>query len=449
MRRPREDSVQPAEPGTRKRPSRVAAVAVAVAAAAGWAGYRMGYLGSGGRDVADRAPAAPREVLPARGAAAPAIPPQTVNAAQTEGAGGPGAAPAAPIQAVVLRVAGQTVSLPGAQVAEVTRERLGRAVRLAGTVVADEKRARQVRSKVAGTVLKLEVDVRGQFVREGQSLISISTPDAAEAQEDVFRAREAAAALEKSPSPEARRLGRELLASTHRRLAAFDVPEDTVSDRGATANRRPLPQTVTIRAPVRGYALGSEVAEGREIQPGAELFRIADLSRIWVEAELTGFGASALKAGQPATLEPATTEGTRLRGKVSSISPPADGQPRRWTVRFEFPNPNLAWRPGASADVTVDLRPAQVVAVPDSAVIDTGEHPMAFVEAAQGSYEARELAIGVRGAGTLQVLSGVRLGERILLDAGALLKAEPRLEAALRAIPTAAQGEAGPPGGSP
>lgn len=342
----------------------------------------------------------------------------------------------APEGLATVRVGEEALRFSGVQTAPATLEKLGRSVRTVGTVVPDETRVRHVHTKIDGWVEKLHINFMGQVVHKGQPILSIYAPELLATQEEYLRARDTAAKFEKSPSPDVRRLGQELLNSARRRLELFDVPAGAVAQLGRTGK---VQRAVTLVAPVDGFVTGKEIFEGQKVEPGMELFNVTDLSRVWIEAELYEYEASAVKVGQTATLTLAYDPGVVLRGKVAYVLPFLTPESRTLKVRFEFANPKLTLKPQMFADVALDVDAAQGVVVPDSALIDTGVRKIAFVEVSQGTFEPREVKVGVRGEGRAQIVSGIRAGEKVVVKANFLLDSESRLRAALTKMSGAAQ----------
>ncbi|MBI5443513.1 MAG: efflux RND transporter periplasmic adaptor subunit [Deltaproteobacteria bacterium] len=343
---------------------------------------------------------------------------------------------AVPEGLATIRVGAEALRLAGVQTAQATRERLSRSVRTVGTVVPDETRVRHVHTKVEGWVEKLHINFMGQVVRRGQPILSIYAPELLASQEEFLRARETAAKFEQSPSPDVRRLGEELLRSARRRLELFDVPGSFISNLARTGK---VQRAVTLSAPVDGYVTGKEIFEGQQVEPGMELFNVTDLSRVWIEADLYEYEASSVKVGQPATVSLAYDPGVKLQGKVAYVLPFLSPESRTLKVRFEFPNPKLALKPQMFADVSLSLDSAEGVTIPDSALIDTGVRQIVFVEVSTGTFEPREVKLGVRGEGRAQVVSGVRPGEKVVTKANFLLDSESRLRAALNKMTGATQ----------
>jgi membrane fusion protein, copper/silver efflux system len=330
----------------------------------------------------------------------------------------------------VLRLSGVTTELA-------VQDTLGRSVRTSGIVVPDETRIRHVHTKISGWIEKLYVSATGQLVRAGQPLLTIYSPELLATQQEYLRAKETAARFSSSSLPEVRRGGEDLLEAARRRLELFDVPPELF----ARLDRTGQPQrAVPLLAPVSGFAATKEVFEGQQIDPGKELFTLTDLSRVWVEANYFESEAQALHVGQPTRIVLPYDPGITLSGRVTFVSPTLTPESRTLKVRIELDNRRLTLKPGMYVDVTAELPGRTGTVVPDSAVIDSGLRQIAFVERSPGSFEPRQVEVGLRTNGKTLLLSGVAPGERVATRANFLLDSESRLLGAIEtAKPVAGQ----------
>jgi len=327
-----------------------------------------------------------------------------------------------------VRVGEETLQLAGVQTASARREKVVHSVRTVGIVTADERRIRHVHTKISGWVDKLFVNFTGEVVKRGKPILSLYSPELLASQEEFLQARETAAKFAASSSPEVQKLGEELLRSARRRLELFDVPEGFIAELERTRQPR---RTVTLNAPVSGYVLIKGVFEGQQVEPGMELFNVTDLSRVWIEADLYEYEASSVRVGQEASLALTYDPGVQLKGRVAYVFPFLSPESRTLKVRFDFPNPNLTLKPAMYADVSLALTTAEGVVIPDSALIDTGIRQVVFVETSPGTFEPRQVKMGIRGEGKVQLMSGVKEGERVVVRANFLLDSESKLRAAL------------------
>ena len=346
-----------------------------------------------------------------------------------------GQAPAAVAgMAAVHATAGQ-LSLAGVRTTEAVTGVISSTVRAVGNVVTDETRVRQVTTKIGGWIEKLHVNAVGQFVRAGDPLFDLYSPELLASQQEYLRARATAAEFEQSSMPEVRRGGQDRVSAGRRRRELFDVPQaflDELERRG-TAQR-----TITFRAPFSGYVTEKTVLEGQRIDSGMPLMTLSDLSRVWVIAQVYENEAAAAVPGRPATLSPQYDNTVRLSGRVSLVYPTMDAESRTIRVRFEVANPKLALKPGMFVNVELEAGQARGVVVPESALIDTGTRQVVFVQAAGGQLDPREVVAGGRADGQVLIRMGLKAGETVAVAANFLLDSESRLRAAIGAMAPAA-----------
>ena len=322
------------------------------------------------------------------------------------------------------------IQLAGVRTAVAAREHLASSTRTVGLVLPDERLVRHVHTKIAGWVEKLHVNFTGQLVRRGQPVLAIYSPELLASQEEYLRARQSAARFASSTIPEVREGGEELAASSRRRLELFDVPQSFLETIERTGKAQ---RTVTLVAPASGFVSTKEVLEGMEVQPGMELFTLTDLSHVWVEAEFYENEARLLRVGQRADVHLPYEAGHVMPAEVTFIYPTLSAESRTLKVRLELGNLDGHLKPGMFVDVTADLEAADGIAVPEDAVIDTGLRQVVFVELEPGTFEPRDVQVGLRGAGRVVILSGVGEGERVATRANFLLDSESKLRAALQA----------------
>ena len=341
-----------------------------------------------------------------------------------------------------VQLSAEGVRLSGVQVEPAVREHLARTIRAVGTVVADETSIRHFHTRVTGWVEKLYVDFTGQFVQKGQPILSIYSPELLASQEEFVRARDAAARFGASTVPEVRRGGEELLAAARRRLQLFDVPETFIAELERTGTPR---RDVTLLATSSGYVTAKGIYEGQQVDPSMmNLFTIADLTTVWVEGDFYEYEARALHMGEEAVVTLPYDPGVRLRGRVRYIDPTLNTESRTLRVRFDFPNPALALKPGMFANVELAVDDHEGIVIPDSAIIDTGERKIVFVSLGGGRFVPRMVTLGVRSNGKADVLSGVAAGEEVVVRANFLLDSESQLRAAVAGASPAATPAGGP-----
>lgn len=327
-----------------------------------------------------------------------------------------------------IALRGDSRQLAGVQTAVAVREPLARRIRTVGIIVPDETRIHHMHVKIGGFVESLLINVTGQRVRQGDPAFTLYSPELLASQEELLHARRAVAQLAPDAPAEMRRGAEDLLAAARRRLELLDVPVDFI----ATVERTGQTQrTVTFAVPVSGYVTMKKVIEGQQVEPGFELFTITDLSHVWIEADFYENEAHLVAAGQTADLTLPYDPGTTLVAKVSYVYPYVDPESRTLKVRFDLENPRLVLKPSMYVDVWLSVQSTEGVVIPESAVLDSGERQIVFVETEGDRFEARTVKIGLRSDGRAQVLSGVETGERVVVRANFLLDSESRLRGAL------------------
>jgi Cu(I)/Ag(I) efflux system membrane fusion protein len=351
---------------------------------------------------------------------------------------GPAAAGAVAGHADVT-MTGDARQLSGVQTAAAVREHLARRIRTVGIIVPDETRIHHMHVKVGGFVESLLMNVTGQRVRQGEPAFTLYSPELLASQEELLHAGHAVAELLPDAPAETRRGAQDLLDAARHRLELLDVPADFIAGVERSGHTQ---RAVTFSAPVSGYVTMKNVIEGQQVEPGSELFAITDLSHVWVEADFYENEAHLVAVGQTAELTLPYDPGTSLAAKVTYIYPYVDAESRTLKVRFDLENPRLVLKPSMYVDVWLSVQSAEGVVIPESAVLDSGERQIVFVETRGDRFEPRNVKIGLRSGGRVQVLSGVEPGENVVVRANFLLDSESRLRGAL-AKPEAAAPDSG------
>ncbi len=307
----------------------------------------------------------------------------------------------------------------GLRVAPVTRGTITRRIRTVGAIHAAEDRLAVVNLRYSGWVEKLLVEETGSAVRRGEPLFEIYSPELLSAQEEYLLALRSAAA----DSP--------LVQSARTRLELWGVAPALI--KRLTKTRKPL-RTIPVLAPSSGYVLSKEIIEGGRVKAGSDLYKIADLDHVWVEARVYEIDAPWIQVGQPATMELAFQDGATRNGEITFVAPTLDPRTRTVTVRMEFDNPELKLKPGMFATVRIDSPGrSDALLLPSEAIIHSGNRELVFVALDLGHYEAREITTGIVGDNhRVEVLSGVREGERVVTSGQFLLDSESQLQEAVQ-----------------
>lgn len=322
--------------------------------------------------------------------------------------------------------------LLGIRSEEVKVSGAGGVVRTVGRVAVDESRRHHIHAKFPGFVEGLYVEAVGEEVRPGQALLSIFSPEIVAAQQEYLVARRASGTLAGSEVPGVPQGGARLLDAARQRLRYFDVSPAEIAQLEKTG--KPL-RAITVRADAGGYVTEKSAFHGMRVTPGERLFEIADLSTVWVVAEVYERDLASMRVGMPARIAIPSMPGRDWTGRVTFVSPTLDPTTRTAQVRVEVPNPLRLLKPETYADVFLERAMGMAAIVPETAVIRTGERTLVFVDHGDGRYEPREVALGERVGGGYQALSGVTAGERVVVSANFLLDSESSLRAAIAAVP--------------
>lgn len=316
-------------------------------------------------------------------------------------------------------------------------------VRTVGSVTYDETRLVNVNPRIEGWVEKLHVDFTGAPVRKGQPLMAVYSPMLVSAQEELILAKR----LAQSGGGAATANAHELLIAARRRLAYWDIPASEIARIEASETPQ---RTLVLRAPASGLVVEKAVLQGQRIMPGMDLYRIADLSTVWVEGEVFEKDLALITLGRTARITFESYPGEIFNGRISYVYPTVTAESRTGRVRIALPNPALRFKPGMYANIQFEVPVhGQGIHVPRSAVLQTGERTIAFVQAADGRLVPRAIRIGISTTEHVEVLSGLRAGEVVVASANFLVDAESNLGAALETMQGIDTAPAGPTGAPP
>ena len=318
----------------------------------------------------------------------------------------------------------------GVRTATVERTRIVRTVRTVGSIDYDEQSVRDVTTKFGGWIEELFADYTGQRVERGMPLFRVYSPELYSSQEEYLLALRNRSAVNAAVSAEAARDMRSLADSARLRLELFDISGEQIDE---LARRGEPQKTMTILSPHSGTVVEKTARDGMQVRPGMKLYTIADLTRVWVYADIYESEVAFVKIGQDARMELSYLPGETFRGKVIYVYPFVDPDTRTVKVRLEFDNPHLELKPGMFADVSIraDLR-RESLHVPRSAVLDTGRRQISFVALGNGRFEPRRVRTGVDLAeDEVEILSGLHEGERVVTSGQFLLDSESKLREAV------------------
>jgi membrane fusion protein, copper/silver efflux system len=325
-----------------------------------------------------------------------------------------------------IKVSLDRIQRSGVRTEEARLRTLTRSIRAAGTARGDERKLTVVTLRAEGYIEALHVSATGEAVKAGQPLFRLYSAPLVQAQLEYALALKMARAGRDSEQSA-------LIDGAAQKLRNLGVPESRMRE---IQQSGAVPRTIEWPAPSDGTVIEKKVVNGQRVMPGEELYRIIDLSTLWVIAEVTEQDVALVTPGSPATVTFRAFASEPIEGQVTFIYPDLKPETRTARVRIEIPNPGGRLKTDMYADVVVhagaDERP--VVAVPDSAVIDSGTRQLVLIAKDEGRFEPRPVKLGRRGEGYVEVSDGVKEGEKVVTSATFLIDAESNLRAALRAF---------------
>ena len=307
-----------------------------------------------------------------------------------------------------------------------------RTIRTVGVVEFDERRLADVNIKIEGWIESLLVNFTGEAVKKGQPLLTIYSPDLVSTQEEYLQALRARETLSKSRFADIVSGAETLVNASRRRLQYWDISDEEI----ATLERTGTPRkSMTIYSPIDGVVIEKMAVRGKKVMPGESLYRVADLSTVWVQGEIYEYEVPVVKLGQAASVTLASYPGELFRGKVSYVYPVLTEKTRTVKVRFELSN-TKDWKlkPQMYANVELKIPFGKRLVVPDEAVLDSGTQQLVFIDKGQGTFVPRDVKVGARVEGYVEILVGLSAGERVVTSANFLIDSESQLKAAVGGV---------------
>jgi Cu(I)/Ag(I) efflux system membrane fusion protein len=311
---------------------------------------------------------------------------------------------------------------------------LDKTVRASGRVEPDERRIAMIAPKFEGYVERLHVNVTGQPVAKGQPLFEVYSPELVSAQREYVIAVQGAASLKGADSPAQLGMAR-LVESSLQRLKNWDISEEQIKALVASGETK---RTMTFRSPVSGVVTEKKAVQGMRFMPGEALYQVSDLSAVWVVADVFEQDLGQVKTGAKVQIKINAYPDKLLEGRITYVYPTLKAETRTVPVRVELTNPGLLLKPGMFAQMEMQVGgKTQVVTVPVSAVIDSGTRQIVLIQLKEGRFEPREVKLGARSDTHVEVLSGVKEGEQVVVAANFLIDAESNLKAAVNGFGSA------------
>ena len=317
--------------------------------------------------------------------------------------------------------------LLGIKTAPVERQTIDRSIRTVGIVQTDETRTSHVHVKYEGFIEQIYVNYTGRVVRKGQPLFRIFSRELLAAEQEYLSSRTGMARVPAAAGPAVRDSAQQLAAASRERLRLFDVPTSVLQDIERTGT---VQRAITVLSPQTGTVVEKQAIAGLAVTPMMHLYVIADLSTVWVLADVYERDMAQVRVGQQAKMQIDALPARRFEGAVTFVSPVVDQATRTVKVRFEFPNRDGALRPGMYTTVEIAAPGGQALVISSDSIVDTGERKIVFVARGEGRFEPRAIVTGAAFNGRYEVIEGLGDGEVIATHGQFLLDSESRIRGA-------------------
>jgi len=329
---------------------------------------------------------------------------------------------------------------------EVHRRDLQRSVLAVGRVEEAETRLATISARVGGRIDRLFADYTGQELKQGQAIALLYSPEVVASAEEYRLAREHLEKLGPGAAPRAVEQARDLVEASRRRLELWGIREEQVRELEQSGAPR---IHITISSPVNGIITERRVTQGQYVREGDVLYTVSDLSTVWVKVDVFETDLPLVRVGQPVEITTESMPGRTLAGRVGFIEPMLNPQTRTVAVRIEVKNPRMSLRPGMYVHATLLSRAEKTLAVPRSAVLDTGMRKVVYVALGGDAFEGRQVEVGPPGEKYYPVLAGLKEGERVVTRGNFLIDSQTRITGGMTGLfggskefagePTAAQ----------
>jgi Cu(I)/Ag(I) efflux system membrane fusion protein len=315
----------------------------------------------------------------------------------------------------VVKISVEKVQRAGVRTEAVEKRAIIAPLRVPGTIALDERRERSITIRTEGFIEKVYAGATGQHVKAGEPLFRFFSPQIVQASVDY---RVAAAQGQK--------------AAGAKKLRNYGVPESYIENLPLNGD---FPLSLDWPSPVDGVLMSKNIVVGARVMPGDEIYRLADVSMVWVIADVPEQDVGRIKINDPVSISVRAFPGEAFAGKVAFVLPELRAETRTAQVRIELPNPDHKLLHNMYTDVTIETgSEAAVLAIPESAIIDSGNKQVAIIEVSEGRFKPASLKLGRRGGGNVEVLEGLAAGDRIVTRANFLIDAESNLQAAFNAL---------------
>jgi len=340
-----------------------------------------------------------------------------------------------------FKISPEKQQLIGVQYGEASYQTISKTLRTVGRITYDETKISHVHTKIDGWIEQVYVDFTGKQIEKGQPLISIYSPDLVQTQQEYLLALRAKQELGESSFPEAARGVGSLYESARRRLELWDITPEQIKE--LETQGQPI-KALTLYSPASGFVLTRNAFQKQRIMPDTDLYSIADLSTVWVIADIYEFEASEIKLGQKAIITLPYNAGKSFSGNITYIYPQLDNTTRTLKVRIEIPNPDMSFKPDMYANVEIKIDYGKQLVVPQEAILDSGLEQRVFVALAEGYFQPRTVKLGDKLDNKVAIISGLKAGERVVTSANFLIDSESQLQTAVGAMSQHSHGQTQP-----
>lgn len=320
--------------------------------------------------------------------------------------------------------------LIGMKTMVVEPKQVQKSIRTVGRIEYDEKRIVTVNTKFEGWIEKLYVDYTGRYVEKGEPISAIYSPELFATQMEYINLLRWV-----KPDHDSEKKGdiysmlskdaEAIIEAARQRLRLWDLTEEQINSIEKT--KRPV-KTLMVYSPASGYIVQKPVIQGMRIMPGEKLVDIVDLSTVWIIADVYEYELPLIDIGQEAEISLSYIPGKTFRSKIEFVYPSLSGETRTAKIRFSIPNKDGLLKPQMFTDVTIKRNLGKRLIIPEDAVIDTGTKQIVYVDKGDGYFEPRQILPGLRADGSVEVLRGLKAGERIAISGNFLIDSEAKLK---------------------
>lgn len=301
-------------------------------------------------------------------------------------------------------------------------------IQTVGRLETDERRIAHIHVRFDGWIDKLLVNFTGETVKKDQALFTVYSPDLVATQQELLLALNAQNLLRRNPNSQAATGVQSALQASHQRLLFWGISEEEIQRLLKTES---ITKTLTIFSPIQGTIINKMAYAGQHIEPGAELYSIADLSRLWIIGDIYEYELPYIHIGQKSEVTFTYLPNKTFNAELSFIYPTVDPQTRTIKVRFEIDNQKNQLKPGMYANLKLKIPLGKRRVVPKDAILLTGERALVFIYHGEGKIEWREVKLGDRAGNLVEIIEGVSEGDQIITSANFLIDSESQLKAAM------------------